>query len=475
MKMKKIWVIILAAFVIAACNSKPKEQEKSEDNQNLTIITGKIENNTEPFAYLTYNSVTDTVKIDENGQFTAKIMISNPTGISFVSGRNYTRIYALPQSTVNFTANATNFFNTLSFTGNEEEANNYLALQSKTMQNAGLNTENFLYAADHNVFLVSLNGLVEKQKQQLDEFATQNTEKYPDFVLLETERLKMLEASLILTYYTPLANSDKIITEIDNRLNSLISEIDLNNPKMINVSEFKPLVQNYIAFLLNKQIKSEKIEFSSASQYAEYYFAKIDEVFIENTVREEVYYSFLKDFIAYYGAESVVEVYSKYRDIATNKTRLSELEKIFSEYNKLAKGQPSVNWSFPDVNGKYYSLSDFKGKYVYIDVWAAWCGPCKRELPFLAELKEKFSGKNIEIIGISVDENREDWINMLQSQNMKGIQLHAGGWDNELCNHFKITGIPRFILLDKAGNIINANADRPSGNIEEVLNGLEGI
>ena len=64
---------------------------------------------------------------------------------------------------------------------------------------------------------------------------------------------------------------------------------------------------------------------------------------------------------------------------------------------------------------------------------------------------------------------------MLQSQNMKGIQLHAGGWDNELCNHFKITGIPRFILLDKAGNIINANADRPSGNIEEVINGLEGI
>ncbi|MDD2637275.1 MAG: TlpA disulfide reductase family protein [Bacteroidales bacterium] len=158
-----------------------------------------------------------------------------------------------------------------------------------------------------------------------------------------------------------------------------------------------------------------------------------------------------------------------------NKVQLTELDKIFSEYNKLSKGQTSINWSFPDIEGKIYSLSDFRGKYVYIDVWAAWCGPCIREIPALESLKQKFADKNIAIIGISIDENREDWINMLQSQNMQGIQLHAGGWNNDLCNYFKITGIPRFILLDKQGNIINSNADRPSGNIEEVLRSLEGI
>ncbi|MCK9321346.1 MAG: TlpA family protein disulfide reductase, partial [Bacteroidales bacterium] len=222
-------------------------------------------------------------------------------------------------------------------------------------------------------------------------------------------------------------------------------------------------------------LKGQKVEFTSATEYAEFYFAKIDNLFIENTVKEYVYYNFIKDFISYYGAESVADIYAVYKDMATNKVQLTELNNIFSEYNKLAKGQASINWSFPDIEGKIYSLSDFRGKYVYIDVWASWCGPCKREIPALESLKQKFIDKNIVIIGISVDENRADWTNMLQTTNMQGIQLYAGGWNNDLCNYFKITGIPRFILLDKQGNIINSNADRPTGNIEEVIRNLEGI
>ncbi|MDD4149510.1 MAG: TlpA disulfide reductase family protein [Bacteroidales bacterium] len=473
--MKKFWIIILViATIFIACNPKTDKKE-TETDENLTTISGKIENNKEPYVYLLYNSITDSIKINENGEFTAKLMLSNPTVISFISGRNQATIYCLPKSDIKLNANASDFFNTLNFSGSDETVNNYLAEQSKTMQNAGINSENFLYAAEYNVFLASLDELFSKMQTRFESFAKDNTEKYLEFVKLEPERLNLLMGTLLLTYYTPLISADKNIDELEIILDNLTGSIDINNPKMLQLTEFKPFVQNYVPYLITHDLKGQKVEFASATEYAEFYFAKIDNLFIENTVREYVYYNFIKDFISYYGAESVSDIYSVYKDMATNKDQLTELNKIFSEYNKLAKGQASVNWSFPDIEGNIHSLSDFRGKYVYIDVWASWCGPCKREIPALESLKQKFSGKNIVIIGISVDENRADWTNMLQTQNMQGIQLYAGGWNNELCNYFKITGIPRFILLDKQGNIINSNADRPTGNIEEVIRNLEGI
>ncbi|MDD2386571.1 MAG: TlpA disulfide reductase family protein [Bacteroidales bacterium] len=474
--MKKIWIMILvSASIVIACNPKTDKEKETKTDENLSTIYGKIENNKENLIYLSYNSITDTIKTNENGEFTTKLILSQPTVVSFLSGRNQTMIYCLPKSNIKFNANATDFSNTLSFSGSEEIVNNYLAEQSKAMQNAGINSEQFLYAADYKIFLASLDKLFSTMQARFENFAKNNTEKYPEFVKLEPKRLDLLTATLILTYYTPIISSNKNIDEVEIILDNLTGSLDINNPKMLQLTEFKPFVQNFVPYLLTKDLQGKKVEFSSATEYADFYFGKIDNLFIENTVREYVYYNFIKEFISYYGAESIVEIYSVYKDMATNKVQLTELNKIFSEYNKLAKGQASVNWSFPDIEGKIYSLSDFRGKYVYIDVWAAWCGPCIREIPALESLKQKFADKNIAIIGISIDENRADWINMLQTKNMQGTQLHAGGWNNDLCNYFKITGIPRFILLDKQGNIINSNADRPSGNIEEVIRNLEGI
>jgi thiol-disulfide isomerase/thioredoxin len=402
-------------------------------------------------------------------------MISHPTHFVFISGRNYARIYSLPKSKIDFTADASDFLGTIIFSGDDQEVNNYLAGQNKIVKLAQVNSENFLYASDYSIFKSALDVLMQNMHSNFDDFAKENAETYPDFVKMEIERLRLFKGTILLTYYTPVVTSNKIIEDAETSINQIISETDLNNPELIGLTEFKPFVQNMMAYLLNKKVQEEKLEFTSAEEYAKFYFAKIDEYFVENTVKEELYYSFLKDFISYYGAESVVEPYNTYKDIATNKERLSELDKTFSEYNKLAKGQASVNWTFPDIDGKNYSLSDFKGKYVYIDVWASWCGPCKRELPYLTQLKEKFADKNIAIIQISVDENRADWVNLMQTENLQGIQLFTGGWANSLCDHFKITGIPRFILLDMDGNIINSNADRPSGDIETVLNSLEGI
>ncbi|QTE22484.1 TlpA family protein disulfide reductase [Polaribacter cellanae] len=146
-----------------------------------------------------------------------------------------------------------------------------------------------------------------------------------------------------------------------------------------------------------------------------------------------------------------------------------------TEYKKIGvvrKGNPSPKFkNYVDFKGGKKSLDSFKGKYVYIDVWATWCGPCLQQIPFLKQLTQEYKDKNIEFISISTDEPRRSggswetaekkWRKMVKNHGLKGVQLWAGE-DYSFQQAYKITGIPRFILIDPNGIIIDANAPRPS-------------
>ncbi|MDO5980646.1 redoxin family protein [Flavivirga spongiicola] len=129
-------------------------------------------------------------------------------------------------------------------------------------------------------------------------------------------------------------------------------------------------------------------------------------------------------------------------------------------------GKPSPNFdNYENYKGGTTSLADLKGKYVYIDVWATWCGPCKKEIPFLKEVEGKYHGKNIEFVSISIDNQKshDAWKKMVTDKELGGVQLLADNdWKSEFVQNYKIQGIPRFILIDPAGNVVNADAPRPS-------------
>jgi thiol-disulfide isomerase/thioredoxin len=131
----------------------------------------------------------------------------------------------------------------------------------------------------------------------------------------------------------------------------------------------------------------------------------------------------------------------------------------------LAKGKTSPLFSYPDINGKNISLASLKGKYVYIDVWATWCGPCKVQIPYLKEIEEKYKGKDIAFVGLSIDtqENKKKWEKMVEERGLGGYQVLADSdWKSTFIKEYYITGIPRFILIDPEGNIVSADAPRPS-------------
>lgn len=144
---------------------------------------------------------------------------------------------------------------------------------------------------------------------------------------------------------------------------------------------------------------------------------------------------------------------------------------------KLPKGAKSPSFDgYENHKGGTTSFSDLAGKYVYVDVWATWCGPCKAEIPFLKEVEAEFHDKNIHFLSISIDkaEDHQKWVDMVNDKELGGIQLFADNdWNSKFVTDYYIQGIPRFLLIDPEGNVVSPDAPRPSDpKLKELLNEL---
>lgn len=118
-------------------------------------------------------------------------------------------------------------------------------------------------------------------------------------------------------------------------------------------------------------------------------------------------------------------------------------------------GQTIKDFSQNDLDGKPVKFSDFKGKYLFVDFWASWCGPCRAENPNVLKAYNTFKGKNFEVLGISLDDNADKWKDAVEKDGMPWKQLSdLKGYNNEIAEYYGIQAIPSSFLLDPNGVII---------------------
>lgn len=180
----------------------------------------------------------------------------------------------------------------------------------------------------------------------------------------------------------------------------------------------------------------------------------------DNALKGEYVVYLASKFKSYEGYKEFEQKYGQYVQTEDQKKRLKEMGlRLVSDSEKLQ----TYSFSYPNAEGKMVSLSDFKGKVVVVDLWATWCGPCKSQLPHLKKLEKEFHGKNVVFVAISTDKDadKQKWLDFIKKEELGGVQLHAG-LNPEIMQFYGVKGIPRFLVYNKKGKIVSADAPRPS-------------
>lgn len=295
--------------------------------------------------------------------------------------------------------------------------------------------------------------------------------------LLETppEPEDTMRAAKFRTAYDAM-HLKKLTKEEKNVLDSLMYEgWDMNNEDWFrNVAAYRDVLDGKIANITYATYQKELMA-----------GAELDAL-KANVVDTKITSPFIRGYYQYLQASAVIKrsddvsnidsVYKKFMAEVTNDVYKKKISEAYDNFKKYSDNQPAPDFEFENVHGAKVRLSSLKGKYVYIDVWATWCGPCKREIPALTAIEEKFAGKNIHFISLSVDRqsDKEKWQDFVKEKQLKGEQLITDNdFNADFIKNFNINAIPRFILIGPDGKIVSARAKRPSDpGLQEQLNSL---
>jgi len=420
------------------------------------VLSGEIKNPVSDSLFIENDNgeLVKAIRLDKKKTFRVELQVVE--GYYIIGDhKEYTQLFLSPGFDLSVFINTKAFDESIVYKGKGAAENNYLAQFSLLYESLG-NLTKYDYYAKFNeaAFLKLMDSVMVLEMNLLNSYKETILSRFYDLEAMKINyayRIKLNEYERMHRYLT---RNDSF--KVSPLFPDPFEGIDLNNPDWVEIYEYSELVEYYIWHLAEQEIKKNP---DSSNYYLLLY------EILESKIASPV----LKEKFAYkIGRYSLIDapkresVYQKTISLMQSPEKKNE---IIANYNKmilLQTGNPSPDFKFKDKSGQTYQLSDFKGKFIYIDVWATWCGPCLGEIPALKKLTDTLASKDIVFVSICVFDEKSSWEKMVTKKQLKGVQLFAEPGENSFVNEYMIQGIPRFILLDKSGRIVNANAKRPS-------------
>ena len=292
-----------------------------------------------------------------------------------------------------------------------------------------------------------------------------------DFAAKEEKTNRYQQLTIVSEY---LLNHRKYTEEeapIINELEDFCAAVDLDNAADFNdYPEYQTLVHN----IFKLRIYSYKVEYEFDDPWGKI-LANFKTIKSEN-IKQALAPLLIEGVSPTSAATTNEELIALIPQIIKNTELLQELNQRINLVNKLKSGQPFPPFEgVVDINDKPVSFEqlNLKGKMLFIDIWATYCPDCRKELPALETLQQTYKGKPITFISISVDRDKEAWKTMVKEKKLNGIHLYASPETKELFKKlYDLRSIPRYMLVDKEGNIISINAPMPSKGtaLESLIN-----
>lgn len=444
--MKHKILILLVAVLAFSC---------AEEKVQISTFSGKIENKANDTINLIGSDFEKKIVISEEGTFTTELTLPYNGYYNAVFGRIPVSLYLEQGKSLILNLDIEDVKNSLAFEGDLGLENKFLV--DKREVGSPKDMREF-YKLEADDFLTGISDINEKLNTALTETGITNTE----FINSQKDEFLYQEASFLNSYkgnHAYLTEAQEEIILPDNFFTS-IEKINLTDTlKYRTSSGYQRVVQGH----LNKLV-SELPEDDSKNRIIKY-IEVVNQNFPPSFAKNQL----LKSTMGYElkPDKHLDEVYKLFMANQTDEKLIEAMEENYTALNKLTPGNVSAGFDFENFKGGTTSLESLKGNYVYVDVWATWCGPCLAEAPYFKEIVKDYAGKNIEFVAISIDSDKDydKWRNMISTENLAGTHLYAGGSaasETDFIKAYRVNAIPRFILIDTEGNIFDADTFRPS-------------
>jgi len=445
---KYLTIIFIGSGILWACQTTPVNDR--------IFLSGKTENFKGDSMLLKNNfgEVVDTLKI-QNGVFNDTLMLSN--GYYYLtSGRTWIKLYLKEGMNLSLNLNPQN----LVWEGKGANINNYMVSKANFTNALPIAQRSYaeyaqLQEAD---FLRQSDSIYKAYQKHLKSWESLDAE----FVFLEENSIKINHHLRIAEYPIMKRMVDKSPTfQVSKNYPNPFEGIDTNNPKFMTTYRYKDLMSKYVESLVNS---SEG--FSETSDVFVLFLEKLAELNLDPLIKDRLGLENSKFGFTY--AQDKQKYYETYMKFATIDAYKNEFQKRYDKL-KTERGNPSPDFKFESIDGKEYTLNDFKGKYIYFDLWASWCTPCFTQIPNFKLLEKEFNEK-INFVSIAWNDDKQRWKQTVLDKELTGFQLFSENKEHPFFKFYGVKSIPRFILLDKEGKIIESNARQPTDkNLREQL------